>query len=82
MCRILYSLFSYFYVSFSGLGKRGLLITDDYVVSVRRGFLFLLVDRIGCIILLWHPWAFHIITFSAMFFFHPQNIFFSKRNTY
>ena len=27
-------------------------ITSSYVVSVRRGFLFLLVLRIGCIILL------------------------------
>ena len=28
--------------------------TCNYVVSVRRGFLFLLVLRTGCVILLWH----------------------------
>ena len=41
------------------LGKRELIIcyqllTCFYVVSVRRGFLFLLVLEIGCVILLWH----------------------------
>ena len=40
------------------LGKRELiyllLFTYNYVVSVRRGFLFLWVHRIGCIMLLWH----------------------------
>ena len=34
------------------------------MVSVKWGFLFLLVLGIGCIILLWHPWAFHIIICS------------------
>ena len=29
-------------------------ITCNYVVSVRRGFPFLLVLEIGCVILLWH----------------------------
>ena len=28
--------------------------TGNYVVSVRRGFLFLLVVGMGCVILLWH----------------------------
>ena len=40
------------------LGKRKLSFllsfTFNYVVSVRRGFLFLLVLGIGCVILLWH----------------------------
>ena len=37
------------------------LFTRNYVVYVRRGFLFLLVLRVGYFILLWHSWAFHII---------------------
>ena len=45
-CYILYV--SYLYVSFSGL------ITSVIVVSVRRGFHFLLVLGVGCVILLWH----------------------------
>ena len=40
------------------LGKRELFFlqcfTCNHVVSVRRGFLFLLVLGIGCVILLWH----------------------------
>ena len=40
------------------LGKRELicllLFTCNYVVSVWRGFLLLLVLRLGCVILLWH----------------------------
>ena len=38
------------------LGKRELicLFTCSCVVSVRRGFLFLWVRDIGCVILLWH----------------------------
>ena len=44
------------------LGKREqmflLLFTCNYVVSVRRGFLFLLVLGIGCVILLWHSKGF------------------------
>ena len=55
-----YSFVSYLYVSFSGLitsvGELIVLlsITRNYVVSVRRCFLFLLVLRIGCANLLWH----------------------------
>ena len=57
---------SYLYVSCSGsltsLGKRELFLllsfTCNYVVSVSRGFLFLLVLGMGCVILLWHS---HII---------------------
>ena len=53
---------SYLYVSCSGsitsVGRRELIcllsFTCNYVVSVRRGFVFLLVLRIGCVILLWH----------------------------
>ena len=33
----------------------------NYVVSVWRGFLFLLVLGIGCIIYCGTPWVFHII---------------------
>ena len=57
-------LFTYLYVSGSGqlprLGKRELhvicllLFTCSCVVSVRRGFLFLWVLGMGCVILLWH----------------------------
>ena len=40
------------------LGKRELicllLFTCNYVVSVRRGFLFLWVLGMGCVILFWH----------------------------
>ena len=40
------------------LGKRELIcllsFTCSYVVSVRRGFLFLWVLGVGCVILLWH----------------------------
>ena len=63
-CRISYYIVSYLYlyISFSGLitssGKERaiflLSITCNYVCSVRRGFLFLLVLGIGYIILLWH----------------------------
>ena len=67
-CRISYSVVSYLFESFSGLitsvcrfGKRELFFllsfTCNYVVSVRRGFLFLWVLGISCVILL----CFHII---------------------
>ena len=54
--------YCYLYVSCSDqlprLGKRELIclisFTCNYVVSVRRGFLFLLVLGMGCVILLWH----------------------------
>ena len=61
--RFLYSIVSYLYVSFGGLitsvGEEReliflLLFTCNYVVSVRRGFLFLLVLGIGYIFLVWH----------------------------
>ena len=57
------SIDSYLYVSCRGsitsVGEERELIcllsfTCNYVVSVRRGFLFLLVLGMGCIILLWH----------------------------
>ena len=54
-CRISYSIVSYLYLSFSELGKRALIslqsFTFNYVVSVRRGFCFLLVLGIGCFLL-------------------------------
>ena len=62
-CRILYSFVVYLYVSGSGsitlVGEERELIclplfTCNYVVSVRRGFLFLWVLGMGCVILLWH----------------------------
>ena len=61
-CRILYFIVSYLYVSCSGsitsIGEERanflLSFTCNYVVSVRRGFLFLLVPGMGCVILLWH----------------------------
>ena len=62
-CHILYSIVSYLYVSYSesitSVGEERaifflLSFTCNYVVSVRRGFLFLLVLGMGCVILLWH----------------------------
>ena len=63
-CRILYSIVSYLYVSCSGsitsVEEEGvnliclLSFTFKYVVSVRRGCLFLLVLGLCCVILLWH----------------------------
>ena len=62
-CRILYSIVSYSYVSCSGSitsvrEERANLSAIDYlksyVVSVRRGFLFLWVLGMGYVILLWH----------------------------
>ena len=60
---LVYSFVSYLYVlavadQLPRLGKRELAFllsfTCNYIVSVRRGFLFLLVLGIGCVILLWH----------------------------
>ena len=59
-CRVLYSIVSYVYVSYRGsitsVGEGELIcllsFTCDYVVSVRRDFLFLWVLGIGCYILL------------------------------
>ena len=57
-CRVLYSIVSCLCVRCSASGKREqiclLSLTCNYVVSVRRGFLFLLVLGMGCVILLWH----------------------------
>ena len=54
------------------LEKRALIlllsINHNFVVSVRRGFLFLLVLRIGCIILLWHALGFPYNYFFVFFF--------------
>ena len=60
--RILYSFVVYLYVSRSGpitsIGEERanclLLFTCKYVVSIRRGFLFLWVLGMGYVILLWH----------------------------
>ena len=61
--RILYSFVLYLYESgivdqLPRLGKRELIcqisFTCNYVVSVRRGFLFLWVLGMGYVILLWH----------------------------
>ena len=38
-------------------------ITRNYVVPVRRGFLFLLVVKIGCVILLWLSLGIHFTYF-------------------
>ena len=47
------------------LGKKELIcllsFTCNYVVSVRRGFLFLLVLGKGCVFYCGTPWAFHIL---------------------
>ena len=60
--RFSYSIVSYLCVSCSGsitsVGKEAatfpVSFTCNYVVSIRRCFLFLLVLGIGCVILLWH----------------------------
>ena len=52
-CRILYSIVSYLYVSCSGsitlVVEERTKFTCNYVVSVRRGFLFRLVLGMGCV---------------------------------
>ena len=62
-CRILYSSVGYLYVSGSGsitsVGEEranlsAIVFFCNYVVSVRRGFFFLWVLGMGCVILLWH----------------------------
>ena len=61
-CRIFISIVRYSYVSCSGLitsvGEERafclLSFTCNYVISVRRGFLFLWVLAMGCFTLLWH----------------------------
>ena len=61
-CSVLFSFVVCLYVSVSGsltsVGERELicllLFTCNYVVSVRRGFLFLWVIGMGYVILLWH----------------------------
>ena len=64
-CRILYSIVSYLIcvscsgsITMAGEERANLSAIDYlrymYLVSVRRGFLFLLVLGMGCVILLWH----------------------------
>ena len=58
-CPFSYSIVSHLYSSCSGLitsveKERANLSTCNYVVSVKRGILFLWVLGIGCVILLWH----------------------------
>ena len=68
-CRVLYSIVNYLYVNCSGsitsVGKERAYLSAivyldnidhcrNHVVSVRRGVLFLLLPRVGCLILLWH----------------------------
>ena len=57
-CRILYSIVIYLYVSCSGsftsVGEERAIFTCNYVVSIRRGFLFIVGLGMGCVILLWH----------------------------
>ena len=54
----LYSTVSYLYVSCTGsitsVGEESYCLLVNSLDSVRRGFLFLLVRVIGCVILLWH----------------------------
>ena len=67
-CHILYSIVSYLYVSCSGsitlVGEERANLFA--IVSVRRGFFFLLVLGMGCIILCGTPWAFNIIILNTM----------------
>ena len=73
-CYILYSFVGYLYVSCSGsitsVGERELIcllsFTCNYLVSVRRGFHFLWVLGMGCIILLWHSLSLSYKYFEAI----------------
>ena len=67
-CCFLYSIVSYLYVSYSGLitsvGEERanyLLFTCNHVVSVKRGFPFLLVHGQAVLFYCGTPWAVHII---------------------
>ena len=57
-CRVLCSVVNYLYVSCNGsitsVGEEISNLSAIVLVSVRRGFLFLLVLGMGCVILLWH----------------------------
>ena len=73
--RILYSFVGCFYVcgivdQLPRLGKRELiyllLITCNYVVSIRRGFLFLWGLGMGYVILLWHSLSLPYNYFAAL----------------
>ena len=61
------------------LGKRELicllLFTCNYVVSVWRGFLFLLVLGMGCVIKLWHS-----LGLPYNYFLTNRNPFINKEN--
>ena len=61
MCRYMYcDILCIFVRSITSVGKEKanisaiVYLTCNYVVSVRWGFLFLLVLGMGCVILLWH----------------------------
>ena len=87
-CRILYSIVSYLYVSCSGsitsvvAEERELIcllsFTCNYVVFVRRGFLFLLVLGMGCVVLLWHSlgllYNYFIQVSGILLFGHIQTV--------
>ena len=80
MCRFSYSIARYGYLimmivaeRLPRLGKRELILsfTCNFVVSVRRGFLFLSLLGIACVILLWHflglPYNYRISFKDTMF---------------
>ena len=74
-CRILYSFVGYLYMfvccsgTITSVGKREpiclLSFTCNYVVSVRRDFLFLWVLGLGCVCLLWHSLSLPYIFFEV-----------------
>ena len=53
---------------------RLLSFTCNYVVSVQRGFLFLLVLGMGCVILLWHSLGGHSICLFSISRENGKNI--------
>ena len=59
------------------LGKRELIcllsFTCNHVVSIRRGFLFLLMLVMGCVILLWHSLGIPYNYFGWFFFLKILN---------
>ena len=59
------------------LGKRELIcllsFTCNYVVSIQRGFLFLLAIGMGCVIFCGTPWAFHIVIMDNCYWQNHQH---------
>ena len=66
-----------------GRERANLSFTCNYVVSVRRGFLFLLVLWMGCVILLWHSLTlpYNYLTAEEKTIFSRKLIYFALKHT-